>query len=123
MGTKRQKISDSRRVIEGIALKSEWDKYKAENRVTQDQFCAKMGINQGMLQQMFSGKSPIPFETLLELSIEMGFDPRAVRPEIDDTIDRLITAIQGADSGRLRDILGSIDITITEDIISQGKAG
>jgi hypothetical protein len=82
-----------------------------------------MGINKGMLQQMFSGKSPIPFETLLELSIEMGFDPRAVRPEIDDTIDRLITAIQGAESGRLRDILGSIDITITEDIISQGKAG
>tara|TARA_R110002020_G_scaffold57074_2_gene157305 strand:+ start:469 stop:855 length:387 start_codon:yes stop_codon:yes gene_type:complete len=82
---------------EGRKLKAIWERTKDDKGLTQESYCAAIGLNQGMLQQMFRGSSPIPLDTLLNLSISLDFDPRDVRPDLDTTYKKMALAIGGVE--------------------------
>lgn len=91
-------IPDAVKREEGRRLKAIWERKSAADGVKQDSFCASIGLNQGMLQQMFKGQTAIPLDTLLNLSISLNFNPEEVRPGIAETYKKMTLALAGRDS-------------------------
>jgi transcriptional regulator with XRE-family HTH domain len=115
MGTTKKGIPDAVKRAEGGRLKVIWERKKASIGIKQESFCSAMGLNQGMLQQMFSGKSAIPLETLLNLSIALDFDPREVRPSTSVTYQKMILAFAGKkDSKVLKELRGLSELGMAE---------
>lgn len=96
MTTKRG-ISPEQKKAEGKRLKALWLKLGKPAYKTQEKFCEEFGLNQGFLQQWFSGSSAVPVETLLDIAIDWKFSPTEVRPEILDVFDKFIIALSGED--------------------------
>lgn len=89
-------VPDEQKAREGAVLRKHWERYKSANPGEgQEAMAAKVGISQGFFALCLSGKRAIPIEHLIELAIEMDFDPREVRPEIDHFMLRLTRSIEG----------------------------
>ena len=71
---------------------------------------------------MFSGKTPIPLETLIDLSLAIGFDPREVRPEIDSILNKLLLAIKGVDNQNLKADLKALSPEARKEVQNLIKA-
>jgi len=83
-------IPPEQRLEEGRILREIFLAYQKDNSgISQDRFCADHEINQGQLQRWFSGARQIPEHRLIQLSKAMGFDPRRVRPSLQETMDDL----------------------------------
>jgi len=106
--TRKKQFSDSQKKAEGIRLKKIWLEKIKPNGVTQLEFCDAIGLNQGMLQQMFEGKVGIPLDTLLNLSLAIGFDPREIRPDIESVLNKILLAMKGLDNKNIRKELSSL---------------
>lgn len=115
MSKTKKGIPESVKKAEGRRLKAIWERKKASDGIKQESFCAAIGLNQGMLQQMFSGGSAIPLETLLNLSIALDFDPKEVRPGIETTYQKMIVAFAGKrDIKALKDLKGMSELGLAE---------
>ena len=106
--TKKKQFSDAQKKAEGARLKKIWLEKIKPTGITQEEFCAAIGLNQGMLQQMFSGKVAIPLDTLLDLSLAIGFDPRDIRPDIESVLNKILLAMKGLNNANVRRELKSL---------------
>ena len=112
-------MTEAQKIAEGKILREKWLTYKAANPgMSQERFCEKIDITQGLLQQFFRGMTPIPLEILIEIAIEMGFDPREIRPELDRFLERLNKALSGSDNYRLMQRFLSLPDETREQAIS-----
>jgi hypothetical protein len=82
-------MTAQQRLREGALLKSYWQKNGKPVYKTQILFCDHFGLNQGYLQQMFSGTTAISLETMLDLAIPLKFDPRDIRPSIGPLYEKM----------------------------------
>lgn len=90
MGRRKSSLTAEDRRREGAFLKERWLEYKTENKgATQDELCAELGITQGLLQQLFRGATPIPFELLISLALKFNFHPTELRPSIAPFLDEI----------------------------------
>lgn len=101
----RPAIPQAQKDEEGRRLKQMYEKLKQERGITQDKLCAAIDLNPGLLHSYFTGKKPIPLDTLLDLAKEMDFDPREIRPNLDEFAGKLLSAMRMAGSDGLIDQL------------------
>ena len=57
-------------------LKHEWLRHKDEEKTTQTEFAAKLGVTQSAFNQFISGTCPISNEMILIMCREMSVDPQ-----------------------------------------------
>jgi len=99
---------------ESARLKVFWDRYqgrlKDEGRtITQAEFAETyLGMTQGNFGHLLYGRQPIPLETLFDMAILMGFDPREVRPEISEFIDKVFKSVSNDESSLLINYLARL---------------
>lgn len=90
---------------ESARLRQFWERYKAsyeatEGRaLTQAEFVERhLDFNVANFGHLLNGRVLARLETLFELAILWGFDPREVRPSIQAHIDTVLKSIQGNDA-------------------------
>jgi transcriptional regulator with XRE-family HTH domain len=118
MTTKRG-IPPEQKKAEGQRLKALWLTLGKPAYKTQEKFCEEFGLNQGFLQQWFSGSSAVPIETLLDIAIDWKFSPTEVRPEILDVFDKFILALSGQDRTVIEARLHQIGDTDYSSVVTE----
>ena len=94
---KKAPMPEEQKIAEGIFLREQWDAYKAQHPgMTQEKLSKRLGITQGLLQQVFRGTTGAPNWLLIELGITFGLDPSHVRKDIALLADRLTLAMNGS---------------------------
>ena len=88
-------LSKEQKQEEGRRLKAAWQRHRDRTGETQEKFCERIGMNQGLLQQYFRGKTAIQIENLMDMAIEMEFDPREIRPSVQQLLAKMLRAIEG----------------------------
>lgn len=126
-----QKVSklpmiDSRKeqcLRESARLKRFWDRYqdriRAEGReITQAEFAETyLGTTQGNFSHLLYGRQPIPLETLFDLALLLDFDPREVRPEIQEFIDKVFRAVKGSEQNLIESYLSQLPPAVLDQVL------
>jgi len=77
-------------------LKLLWDRYLEQSNRTQASVLEELGINPGQPSNWFNGVKPIPARKLLAQAQLMDFDPRLVRPELEEELDLWLSTRKAA---------------------------
>jgi hypothetical protein len=105
----RKVISVEQRKREGAVLKLLWERYLEQSRRTQTSVVEELGINPGQPSNWFNGIKPIPVPKLLKQAQLMGFDPRIVRPQLEEELDMWLTTYKPAIDSALEKRIRSLD--------------
>jgi len=101
--------SPEQRKREGALLKAEFLRFLAHDGMTQAKLLADLRINPGNPSRWFRGTKQIPAHVLLTLADRMGFDAKAIRPQIEEEIQLWLTTQDPVLSTQLQERYEALD--------------
>ena len=113
--------------IEGARLQVFWDRYKAQMEargepVSQTAFAQlHFDMTQGNFGHLLKGRQPIPLEMLFDLAILLDFDPREIRPELQQFIDKVFRAVRGAEQSMIVSYLSQLAPEGIDQVLSYAR--
>lgn len=108
-------IPKEQRKLEGAALKREWLNYQNRSGKNQAEVIAQLGVNQGQPSRWFNGSQQIPAAQLLGMAKMMGFDPKAIRPQIEAEMALWMESNQAEIDGALRERVQALDADLRQN--------
>lgn len=102
-------IPADQRKREGAVLKLYWERYLESTGRTQASVIEELGINPGQPSNWFNGVKPIPTAKLMAQARLMGFDPKIVRPQLEEELQLWLATNAPAISSGLHDRIQALD--------------
>lgn len=82
---RKDKVPEGRKEAESKFLLERFKETQSKDKsLTQDSLAAKLNVSQGLIGQWLSGKTNVPDERLIKISLILNFAPYKLRPSLKD---------------------------------------